>query len=635
MYFFYCIVNTGNGETATIPSNISDYNALKGFNNYDEEAIIKSSVKVEGDVSLILYHARQNLGGFLSSSKFQGILMSKLYFHTGFLNANTSCIKVRLKDLDGVVTDVGGGKDQRFPPNFKIVINFRPEKEVRKIEVVKPPAKHSLGMIFASQAEHENNHSMMEFGASENGDEKAPIPDEGSSMPPTAPRRLKANRSLEKASRSPTPTSMKSTTSQRSLRVEDLISPVVDLPPEKSSSNTSSTNSFAAPVQQPPQMLIDTSPMTEQLNSQGVLKSDVTKPATNSDALLLDLGFSSTPSTNHDNSTRENKQVLHEDKAGSGGAVDNLLDISPGIVAPPNTTLRMQELRSANTGGSNLDLFAPSGMATSSSNSNLTACAMGGLMRNSNSGPDLFGMSTETTNLGTGPCSSSSNDLLGDFGDFASSAAPQVSFKPPAPNSLLNPTPTSLPTTTADQLVDNLLSGLDLKGESAANTSKSNILGKPNYNSSFFPEPAKKGQSCVPQLPSKKVSHDTFNDLLGGFTATSQNPCEGKTIGEMRKNEDMKQMTAMEAKVFAWKDGKERNLRALICSLHKILWDGARWTPCGMHQLVSETDVKKMYKKALLAVHPDRQQGTEYEELATLLQSELNDAWGEYKKDLG
>ena len=93
-------------------------------------------------------------------------------------------------------------------------------------------------------------------------------------------------------------------------------------------------------------------------------------------------------------------------------------------------------------------------------------------------------------------------------------------------------------------------------------------------------------------------------------------------------------MTPLEAKVFAWKDGKSRNLRALLCSLDKIVWDGARWQQCGMHQLVTENDVNKMYKKAILAVHPDRQQGTENEELATLLQKELNDAWTEYKKDL-
>lgn len=44
-------------------------------------------------------------------------------------------------------------------------------------------------------------------------------------------------------------------------------------------------------------------------------------------------------------------------------------------------------------------------------------------------------------------------------------------------------------------------------------------------------------------------------------------------------------------------------------------------------QLVTSGDVKKMYKKACLAVHPDKQSGTPNEELAKLIFMELNDAW--------
>lgn len=55
-----------------------------------------------------------------------------------------------------------------------------------------------------------------------------------------------------------------------------------------------------------------------------------------------------------------------------------------------------------------------------------------------------------------------------------------------------------------------------------------------------------------------------------------------------------------------WTSHKERNIRALLCTLHTILWEGTRWSECGMHQLVTPADVKKMYRKACLAVHPDK-----------------------------
>lgn len=40
--------------------------------------------------------------------------------------------------------------------------------------------------------------------------------------------------------------------------------------------------------------------------------------------------------------------------------------------------------------------------------------------------------------------------------------------------------------------------------------------------------------------------------------------------------------------------------------MHTVLWDGAKWNKCEIHQLVTPADVKKAYRKACLAVHPDK-----------------------------
>jgi hypothetical protein len=59
--------------------------------------------------------------------------------------------------------------------------------------------------------------------------------------------------------------------------------------------------------------------------------------------------------------------------------------------------------------------------------------------------------------------------------------------------------------------------------------------------------------------------------------------------------------------VMEWIKGKEKNIRALLCSLGTVLWDGEeRWKPIGMHQLVTPDQVKKVYRKAVLSVHPDK-----------------------------
>ena len=533
----------------------------------------------------------------MSSNKFEGHLIAKLYFHTAFLSTNTSCIKVKLKDLDGVASDGSGLKDQRFPPNFKVVVNFRPEKEIKQMKIHKSPSK-ALALLFASQAEHESNQSMMDLGRQSSSDLRPESPFTEVSSSPKVPPRLKKSASQDKTSRSSTPSSLKSNSRESGLRVEDLISPVVDLPPESHPKRSTSQN-FRERENMP-------------LDTNKVVPPDALK----SNSLLLDLGFGPSSVVTEVSIPQQNQnESQNETTANKSTAVDNLLDISGIASSTLPAELKNDQIPR------DMDLFGTDQIPV---NDTIIGSTNVGI-KSSSSGNDLFMVSDNSA-----ATDDSNINLLGDFGDLTitplgnSSTQKSTSEKP-------SMNPTAKPSSTADDLINNLLSGLEMNNASATKSQGQN--NGPNYNSSFFSEPAKK-QSFVPQMSSKKVAPDTFNDLLGGFTAASQTSNETKTIGEMMKKEEMKQMTPTEANVFAWKDGKEGNLRALLCSLDKILWDGARWQKCGMHQLVTENDVNKMYKKALLAVHPDRQQGTENEELSTLLQSELNMAWKKYKDDL-
>lgn len=53
-------------------------------------------------------------------------------------------------------------------------------------------------------------------------------------------------------------------------------------------------------------------------------------------------------------------------------------------------------------------------------------------------------------------------------------------------------------------------------------------------------------------------------------------------------------------------EGKKSNIRALLCSLHTVVWENCRWTKCDMGALVEPAAVKKAYRKACLAIHPDK-----------------------------
>ena len=71
-------------------------------------------------------------------------------------------------------------------------------------------------------------------------------------------------------------------------------------------------------------------------------------------------------------------------------------------------------------------------------------------------------------------------------------------------------------------------------------------------------------------------------------------------------------------RVGAWKAGKDGNLRALLATLHTVLWEGAPWTAPSMSDLIDPARVKRAYMKAALVVHPDkvRQRGGGPEQVA-------------------
>lgn len=86
--------------------------------------------------------------------------------------------------------------------------------------------------------------------------------------------------------------------------------------------------------------------------------------------------------------------------------------------------------------------------------------------------------------------------------------------------------------------------------------------------------------------------------------------------------------------------------------MHTVLWENAKWQRCEMSTMVTPAEVKKAYRRACLAVHPDKvcnwsfsksfplyglnlfqHNGTEHEEIAKLIFMELNNAWTDFEND--
>eukprot|EP00903_Cladosiphon_okamuranus_P022527 g20722.t2 len=63
-----------------------------------------------------------------------------------------------------------------------------------------------------------------------------------------------------------------------------------------------------------------------------------------------------------------------------------------------------------------------------------------------------------------------------------------------------------------------------------------------------------------------------------------------------------------DAMLTAWAEdhGKKKNVRTLLSTMHTVLWEGNRWKPVSMADIIQPSKVKMAYRKAMLQVHPDK-----------------------------
>ncbi|CAE6423981.1 unnamed protein product, partial [Rhizoctonia solani] len=93
---------------------------------------------------------------------------------------------------------------------------------------------------------------------------------------------------------------------------------------------------------------------------------------------------------------------------------------------------------------------------------------------------------------------------------------------------------------------------------------------------------------------------------------------------------------SIDARILAWKGGKENNIRALIASLDTILWPELGWAKVGMHELVMPNQVKIKYVRAIAKVHPDKLNTSsttvEQRMIANSVFGALNEAWNAFEQ---
>ncbi|NWW96379.1 GAK kinase, partial [Rhynochetos jubatus] len=704
----FCEVYVGDERVTTTSQ---EYDKMKEFKIEDGKAVIPLGITVQGDVLIVIYHARSTLGGRLQA-KMASMKMFQIQFHTGFVPRNATTVKFAKYDLDAC--DI----QEKYPDLFQV--NLEVEVEPRDRPSCEQPPWDNMNIkglnpkiLFSTREEQQE--ILSKFG-------KPELPRQPGS---TAQYEAEASQLEQSSESAPTDTESPHSSSTdannffHSLEWKEGKSPEsgiednsskndhVQLSDDREDSDPSDEELPAFPVEGSA-VIVDEK---RSVASEGEMLFEAPSaplqrflPEENVDLLGLesDISPEQKQPVSEINSSSSNADLLNNLLVGDASQISeeptgDLLGQGTDFFFSSHSPPATQGVSSA-AAMSSADPFDPFTMSSSSENQALSGTDLFGDFLNpssastSSTGPSTHSSlppssSSDFLNLGNlapePPKVSSSTshpDLLGGWDSWADSSAtsnvasPQLKplfevFTAGSQSSVSSGVSFSqAKSQNFDPFADLASLGSGLPGSSSGgllssgfgqktapsqklgnqwqkstkpqstswqSQAKSSTAAKPNYTLNFSVIGGREERGVrTPGFGQKpKVSENDFEDLLSnqGFSAKSDKKGP-KTIAEMRKQEMSKDMDPLKLKILEWIEGKERNIRALISTLHTVLWEGEnKWKPVSMAALVTPEQVKKYYRKAVLVVHPDKATGQPYEQYAKMIFMELNDAWSEFE----
>nr|XP_058157910.1 cyclin-G-associated kinase isoform X2 [Dasypus novemcinctus] len=688
----FCEVYVGEERVTTTSQ---EYDKMKDFKIEDGRAVIPLGITVQGDVLVVIYHARSTLGGRLQA-KMASMKMFQVQFHTGFVPRNATTVKFAKYDLDAC--DI----QEKYPDLFQVSLEVDVEPRERPKHEAPPwgslsSAGLSPQILFSSREERLD--VLSKFGKPELPRQPCPgVPHEAEAEPPE--------------SDSPQSNSTDSNHFLQALDAHD-----------EKESETDRENNFLRDCEP---VLADAADRSEPSDEDGAFPGEPPAGGAGRGASSGSVLEAALPSPQPEPPPEDSVDLLglHSE------AQPELAPPARGCGAPSNADLLSQLLTpptaapeepTGNLLGGDPSLFftspAPPPGAQHPPHGDLSTAAdpFDPLLRPSDSAPqasanpDLLGellhpsapaaappsahsapppsASADFLHLGASPAgpgktapSASHPDLLGGWDVWAEPPAPRPApaptgegppAAPPGPTAPSGPAASQAKAPSLDPFADLGDLGPGLQGPAGGLLSsgfaprtvpapvgsgpwqtsrppgtpwppqakpppaKASAQPRPNpaASSSVIGGREERGVRVPSFVQKPKVSENDFEDLLSNQGFSSKSDKKGpKTIAEMRKQGVARDTDPLKLKLLEWVEGKERNIRALLSTLHLVLWDGeGRWTPVAMADLVTPSQVKKQYRRAVLVVHPDKATGQPYEQHARMVFMELSDAWSEFE----
>ncbi|XP_056895322.1 putative tyrosine-protein phosphatase auxilin isoform X2 [Takifugu flavidus] len=633
------------GETK-IFTTAQEYERMREHRIQEGKVVFPLGVSVQGDVAVSVYHMRSTIGGRLQA-KVTNTQIFQIQFHTGFIAPGTTMLKFNQPELDAC------DSPDKYPQLFHVILDVEVEGVDKQKDLTPPweqfPCKDlSPTVLFSCHKEHQDALAIAEPSRPHGGhdghrEESEPSDDEMLSLshqrtnagtapqkpdPPTAkPAAQEPPEEVDLLGLDGGGVSCPCPSSQPpAATTTDLLGDLFGGPPQPTSgaSSAQSTPHKVAPNTASP----CPSPAPPAFDPFGA--GPMPKPQ---DVMGSFLGAGNVVQTD---------PFLHAARSPS----PTLQPASFGRSSPVPTTTPTVNIQQQNPMGG-WDWNRP---ATTS-----TGAGFGVGSRSATTSPTGSVHSTPTHSVKPNTLDPFADigNLGGSFGGSGFSSKPTT---PTGPTPFMPPMgspsrPPASPQHTAGfpswQPGPGSGGGWAPQGQgtppqpkpSPSHTpmSHNSPQNRPNYNVSFSamgggsPSTGNKAQAGMGCKP--KASDANFDDLLSGQGFSGTKDKKGpRTIAEMRKEELAKEMDPEKIKILDWIEGKERNIRALLSTMHTVLWEGeTRWKPVGMADLVTPEQVKKVYRKAVLVVHPDKATGKPYEQYAKMIFMELNDAWSEFE----
>ena len=218
----------------------------------------------------------------------------------------------------------------------------------------------------------------------------------------------------------------------------------------------------------------------------------------------------------------------------------------------------------------------------------------------------------QSTAAGTAPASADSLDMFDFSGPKPSSPTPAAAKgKGPSHSASMDFDPFAGGGGGGGAAVAPKAAAAPSTGARAAAAASTSSTTAPSAASGGGPLKRDASKSQLKQVAQGLVKTDDLDDHIAAQ--------QEQRLKDLRENEQKAEADAaskkeaghaLEDRLNAWslKDGQKKGIRNLLSSLHLILWPNSGWKPVGLADLIDANAIKKVQRKAMLVVHPDKLQ---------------------------